>query len=369
MRPTHLAARARGALQPRAAARAAAAAARVFSSTPTALKKRAEIDVDAPHSLLRVGDEVRVDARRSLLRGSLGRSGQRVDAASVWLWLPTGDFLMTSARGWCQVANGDECGVRRLGRAGRNSAVPWRWPATRSEEVQHRIHRHLLLTPPSTTRGVYVPQCARFVSRPAVPQFMHRHIGPRDSDIVSMLQVPRARRQRHHHPELAAAAECAHCRAASCLPFIPQTINPKYKTLEDLVAETVPASIRLGAAVTLPAAATESEALAELKEIAGKNKVVKNMIGMGYYETLTPGVILRNLLENPGASGLSPVVDVVSCLDAAARHSATGDETPRLPHATPVCPQAGTRRTRRTRRRSARAGSSRCSTSKRSSRT
>jgi len=43
-----------------------------------------------------------------------------------------------------------------------------------------------------------------------------------------------------------------------------------------------------------------SEALQELKAIASKNKVNKSLIGVGYYETITPGVILRNMLENPG---------------------------------------------------------------------
>jgi glycine dehydrogenase len=47
-------------------------------------------------------------------------------------------------------------------------------------------------------------------------------------------------------------------------------------------------------------ALSESEALAKLKGIMSKNKVLKSFIGMGYYETLTPGVILRNVLENPG---------------------------------------------------------------------
>jgi glycine dehydrogenase len=43
-----------------------------------------------------------------------------------------------------------------------------------------------------------------------------------------------------------------------------------------------------------------SEALTSLREISLKNKVCKSFIGMGYYETTTPGVILRNMLENPG---------------------------------------------------------------------
>lgn len=50
----------------------------------------------------------------------------------------------------------------------------------------------------------------------------------------------------------------------------------------------------------IPTTKHNSEALAELHAIAKKNKVLKSLIGMGYYETLTPGVILRNMLENPG---------------------------------------------------------------------
>ena len=49
----------------------------------------------------------------------------------------------------------------------------------------------------------------------------------------------------------------------------------------------------------LPPACTEADALAELKAIAAKNQVKKSFIGQGYYGTHTPGVILRNILENP----------------------------------------------------------------------
>jgi glycine dehydrogenase len=51
--------------------------------------------------------------------------------------------------------------------------------------------------------------------------------------------------------------------------------------------------------MAIPAAITEAAALAELKAMAGKNKVFKSFIGQGYYGTHTPGVILRNILENP----------------------------------------------------------------------
>jgi glycine dehydrogenase len=71
-------------------------------------------------------------------------------------------------------------------------------------------------------------------------------------------------------------------------------------SLEELTAQTVPAGIRLGTRLHLPAALSESEALAELKGIAGKNRVNRSFIGMGYCGTITPPVILRNILENPG---------------------------------------------------------------------
>jgi len=66
------------------------------------------------------------------------------------------------------------------------------------------------------------------------------------------------------------------------------------------IAQTVPAAIRLEKLLPLPAPMPEHLALAELKQLAGKNKVMRSLIGMGYYDTLTPTVILRNLLENPG---------------------------------------------------------------------
>ncbi len=66
-----------------------------------------------------------------------------------------------------------------------------------------------------------------------------------------------------------------------------------------LIDGIVPASIRRARAMQLPAPVTEADALAELKAIASKNKVFKSFIGQGYYGTHTPGVILRNVLENP----------------------------------------------------------------------
>ena len=70
-------------------------------------------------------------------------------------------------------------------------------------------------------------------------------------------------------------------------------------TLKDLIDSIVPRSIARSSKMNIPAAMTEAAALAELKTLAGKNKVLKSFIGQGYYGTHTPGVILRNVLENP----------------------------------------------------------------------
>ncbi|MFW9609081.1 MAG: aminomethyl-transferring glycine dehydrogenase, partial [Aquaspirillum sp.] len=94
--------------------------------------------------------------------------------------------------------------------------------------------------------------------------FLGRHIGPNENDISSML---------------------ATVGAAS---------------LEDLTAQTVPAAIRFGEALPLPEARDEADALALLKSIASKNTVAKSLIGQGYYDTLMPPVLQRNVLENPG---------------------------------------------------------------------
>ncbi|WP_166840759.1 aminomethyl-transferring glycine dehydrogenase [Rheinheimera pleomorphica] len=71
-------------------------------------------------------------------------------------------------------------------------------------------------------------------------------------------------------------------------------------SIETLIAQTVPADIRLTTPLATGAARTEAEALAVLKQAASKNKMFKSYIGMGYHPTLTPNVILRNVLENPG---------------------------------------------------------------------
>jgi len=71
-------------------------------------------------------------------------------------------------------------------------------------------------------------------------------------------------------------------------------------SLDDLIDQTVPAAIRFRQKLSLPDAKPEVEALAELKKLAAKNQIKKSYIGMGYAPTLVPGVILRNVLENPG---------------------------------------------------------------------
>lgn len=70
--------------------------------------------------------------------------------------------------------------------------------------------------------------------------------------------------------------------------------------VDALIKQTVPAGIRLNAPLPLADASPEHEALARLKAIAGRNVIKKSMIGMGYYGTHTPAVILRNVMENPG---------------------------------------------------------------------
>jgi glycine dehydrogenase len=68
---------------------------------------------------------------------------------------------------------------------------------------------------------------------------------------------------------------------------------------KELIDSIVPRSIARTTDMAIPAAITEAAALAELRVLAGKNKVFKSFIGQGYYGTHTPGVILRNILENP----------------------------------------------------------------------
>ena len=75
-----------------------------------------------------------------------------------------------------------------------------------------------------------------------------------------------------------------------------------YKDLDSFIKAVVPQNIHIKGEIekSLPAGISEVAALAEIQEIAKKNKVMKSLIGTGYYGTITPSVILRNVLENPG---------------------------------------------------------------------
>ena len=73
-----------------------------------------------------------------------------------------------------------------------------------------------------------------------------------------------------------------------------------YDSFDGLMDDAVPASILLEQALELPDALSESAALDELRAVMGRNAVVKSFIGQGYYGTVTPPVIQRNILENPG---------------------------------------------------------------------
>ncbi len=94
--------------------------------------------------------------------------------------------------------------------------------------------------------------------------FIRRHIGPNDAETAAMLKAVGA------------------------------------KSLDDFIDKVVPAGIRTKTPLALPEARAERTALSDLREIASRNVVFTSMIGMGYYGTVTPKVILRNILENPG---------------------------------------------------------------------
>lgn len=72
------------------------------------------------------------------------------------------------------------------------------------------------------------------------------------------------------------------------------------KSIDALIDQTIPVNIRLKKPLSLPPAKSEYLFLEDFKKIAHRNKVYKSFIGTGYYNTITPGVILRNILENPG---------------------------------------------------------------------
>jgi glycine dehydrogenase len=95
-------------------------------------------------------------------------------------------------------------------------------------------------------------------------KFIDRHIGPNDDEALVML------------------------RALGL------------SSLAELVDQTVPASIRMARALDLPAAKSEHDLLSQLEAIASKNQVFRSYLGMGYSDCITPPVIQRNILENPG---------------------------------------------------------------------
>ena len=95
-------------------------------------------------------------------------------------------------------------------------------------------------------------------------KFVDRHIGPGQDDVNEMLK----------------------------------TIG--VSTFDQLINETIPSSIRLKESLKLNKPVTEYRFIENLKKIAERNKVFKSYIGMGYYNTITPAVIQRNILENPG---------------------------------------------------------------------
>jgi glycine dehydrogenase len=72
------------------------------------------------------------------------------------------------------------------------------------------------------------------------------------------------------------------------------------ESLDELIDQTIPKAIRLKKPLNLPNGINEFEYLQQLRKIAGRNEIFRTYIGMGYYNTITPGVILRNVLENPG---------------------------------------------------------------------
>ena len=97
----------------------------------------------------------------------------------------------------------------------------------------------------------------------SIDRFVTRHLGPRENEINEMLE------------------------------------SVGVSSMEELIEQTVPSSIRLKEPLKLNEGLTERKYFRKILKIAGKNKVFNTYIGMGYYDTVTPAVILRNVLENP----------------------------------------------------------------------
>src|SRR5262249_19299212 len=71
-------------------------------------------------------------------------------------------------------------------------------------------------------------------------------------------------------------------------------------SLDALIDEAIPEGIRLTASLNLPPGQSEYQFLRDLRNVAARNTIARSFIGLGYYDTITPSVILRNVLENPG---------------------------------------------------------------------
>ena len=105
------------------------------------------------------------------------------------------------------------------------------------------------------------------------------------------------------------------------------------KDIETLIDETVPSKIRLKNSLNIPDGLSEVQLLSKLKTIAKKNKIFKSFIGCGYYDTIVPAVIGRNILENPAwYTAYTPYQAEVAqgvCVEPVAeRHVAAGEQQP-----------------------------------------
>ena len=120
--------------------------------------------------------------------------------------------------------------------------------------------------------------------------------------MLRSMRIPRAVRLLSTATDVFAATDKFLHRHVGSTGAIRQAMLEKvgFTQMEELVDAAVPKVIRLKEPLKLDAPLSESEALAKLKNIMSKNQVLKSFIGVGYYETITPGVILRNVLENPG---------------------------------------------------------------------
>ena len=95
-------------------------------------------------------------------------------------------------------------------------------------------------------------------------EFSLRHIGPNESDTKKMLS------------------------------------NLEVESIEELLSQTIPNEIRLKSPLSLPKGISENKFLNELRTLSEENKIFETYIGLGYHPTVTPAVIQRNILENPG---------------------------------------------------------------------